>query len=62
MGYVKCGQWTAMNCAILNNYCDVLLPNNMAQKWNKVAPFYSIMNLVLYNNFDIYTFYLLIYF
>ena len=26
---------TSTNCTILDNYCDVLLPDNMAQKWTK---------------------------
>jgi len=37
MGYVKCGQWTATNCAILNNYCDVLLPSKQAKVTNFTA-------------------------
>ena len=28
-------QWTSTNCTILDNYCDVLMPGNMAQKWAK---------------------------
>jgi len=44
----------------LANYCDILLSGNMAQN-GPVTQFYGIMTLVLNSNFDIYTFYLLIY-
>ena len=45
-GYVKSRRgkrvfklhWTSTNTTILDNYCDVLLPGNMAQKWTKVTP------------------------
>ena len=42
----------------LDNHCDTLLPNNMAQKRAKATPIYGIMNLVLHSNSDIYMFYL----
>ena len=54
------GSSATVGCT-LDNYCDTLLPNNMAQKRAKATPIYSIMNLVLHSNSDIYMFYLLIY-
>ena len=56
-------QWTSTNCTInYTNPCDNFLLGKMAQKWAKVTPFHGMINLVLHNNFDIYMFYLLIYF
>ena len=33
--------WTSTNCSSLDNYCDLLLPGNMAQN-------YGIKNMVVY--------------
>ena len=65
MGYLSYSgrpQTVPFLCYSLQLLHTVRLFQEMAQKWAKVTPFYDIVNLVLYSNFDIYMFYLLIYF
>ena len=47
------------NYTILDNYCNVPLPNSMAQKWTKLTALNGIRNLELNSNFY---FHMLVYF
>jgi len=51
-------QWTSTNCTILDNYCNILLPVNMAYHILR----HDELGAVLHSNFDFHMFYLLIYF